>query len=62
MIIDDFCQLLLKHDWYYDKSDDLKVWEEGKKQEKKIMEMKEVINKEYNGLGTILFNEANPYK
>ena len=60
--IEEYCTLLKLHDFYYAKSDDHRRYEEGLAQEKQILKMRKEIDDEFNGLGTLIYNLASPFK
>ena len=42
--MDDYISKLKNHDWYYDMSDDHKVWKQGSDAHKEIMRLKKVLD------------------
>jgi hypothetical protein len=57
-----YCKLLKGHDFFYDKSDDPRIWEQGKEQETQILKLRAEIDSYYSGLGSIIFNTVSPFE
>ena len=59
--IEQFTQLLKKHDWYYSQSDSPSKWESGSDEAIEIKKMREELDITHDGMGTKLFNSFNPF-
>jgi len=59
--IEQFTELLKKHDWYYSQSDSPSVWENGNAQAIKIKQLRDELDFTHDGKGTELFNRFNPF-
>ena len=55
--IEEYTELLKKHDWYYDYSDDHSVYERGYRQRNKLHQLAEEIDRDYE-----LYNQYAPTK
>ena len=59
-IKEEFAKMLEKHDWYYDYSDDHRVFLRGSKQRQEILDFID-DNAEYEEELTEMFMEADPF-
>lgn len=60
--VEQLSKLLKEHDWYYNQSDDSRIWEEGQKKHDEIIKLREEINLSHNGLGNVLYKQASPFE
>jgi hypothetical protein len=57
-----YCKLLKQHDFYFDKTDDPRIWEQGKEKETQILKLRNEIDSYYDGLGKLLYDMVSPFE
>ena len=60
--LETYCKLLKSHDFFFDNSDDPRIWEQGKEQETQILKLRAEIDSYYSGLATLLYQMVSPFE